>query len=58
MCQIHALSRPKHAASYAIHLHRAPDPAPVDEPPLPNEHPVPQQEPVPSPHPEQQTQRH
>ena len=38
-------------------LHRAPEPAPVDEPPLPNEHPVPQQDPVPSPHPEQASNR-
>lgn len=37
-----------------LHFHRAPEPAPVDEPPLPNEHPVPQQDPVPSPHPERQ----
>lgn len=35
-----------------MHLHRAPEPAPVDDPPLPNEHPAPQQDPVPSPHPE------
>lgn len=35
-----------------ISLHRAPTPAPIEDPPLPGEHPVPQQDPVPSPNPE------
>ena len=35
-----------------ISMHRAPTPAPIEDPPLPGEHPVPQQDPVPSPNPE------
>ncbi|WP_293778059.1 hypothetical protein [uncultured Oxalicibacterium sp.] len=35
-----------------LFMHRAPTPAPIEDPPLPGEHPVPQEDPVPSPNPE------
>ena len=57
MRQTHTLPCLITPAPLPILLHRAPEPAPVDDPPLPNEHPAPQQDPVPSPHPEQQAQR-